>query len=298
MKIRYLSGIILILSCINVFAQDTTTVQKADTLVIVKDTSFPPAILKSKPVGPIYNYKPAIDLPITLAAVAWDAYAFTKIYSKPSSSPEEVSALRIENVNWFDRWVAGNYSEKTDKFSYIPFYGSLALPFFLLFDKEIRKDAGKIGLMWLEAISVTGVFYTGSTYLVDRYRPYTYNTSVPIDVRTAGGAKNSFLAGHLAVMATSTFFTAKVYADYHPESNIKWLLYTGATGLTAWMAAMRLHSGNHFPTDELAGLAVGVGSALLVPTFHKNKSRKRHDITLFPFTGDRSSGVAMIYKFK
>ena len=53
-----------------------------------------------------------------------------------------------------------------------------------------------------------------------------------------------------------------------------------------------------FPTDELAGLAVGIGSGLLVPAFHKNKSRKRHDMTLFPFTTGESSGVAMIYRFR
>ena len=296
MKNGGLLGIILFLASVSGFTQDTTTVQQLDT-VPKMDTAFPPAILKAKPVGPIYNYRPAIDLPITLVTAGWSGYAFTKIYSKPSSTAEEIHALRKEDVNWFDRPYAGNWDEDLDKFSYIPFYASAAVPLFLLFDKEIRRDAGKIGLLYLEAISITGFFYTGSTYLTNRYRPFTYNTSLDIEKRTSGGAKNSFLAGHSAVVATSLFFTAKVYADYHPESNVKWLFYAGAAAGTAWMASMRLRTGHHFPTDMIAGLALGVGSGMLVPAFHKNKSLKRHDISLYPFSGE-SHGIAMIYRFR
>src|SRR4030095_188530 len=258
MKNGTLIGILALFICAQSFGQDTSAVQQVDSIVL-RDTAFPSAILKSKPVGPIYNYRPAIDLPLTAVTAGWSGYAFTKIYSKPNSTPEEISALRKENVNWFDRPFAGNYDEKMDKFSYIPFYVSLPLPLLLFFDKDIRKDAGKISLMYLEALSVTGFFYTGSTYLTNRYRPFTYNTGVDINKRTSGGAKNSFLAGHTAVIATSTFFMAKVYADYHPESNCKWLFYTGASLATSWMVYMRLRSGHHFPTDIIAGLALGAG---------------------------------------
>jgi len=296
MKNSTLIGTFLLFASLNSYAQDTTTVPQT-VVVELRDTAFPPAILNSKPVGPIYKYKPAIDIPITLIGMGWSGYAFTKIYSKPSSSPEEVNALRKEDVNWFDRWEAGKYDEKTDKFSYIPFYVSMPLPLLLFIDKDMRKDAGKITMMYLEAVAVTGFFYTGATYLTNRYRPFTYNTSVPIEKRTSGGAKNSFLAGHTAVVATSTFFMAKVYSDYHPDSKYKWLFYTGATAATGWMVYMRLKSGHHFPTDILAGLGVGIGSGLLIPTFHKNKSHKRHDISFYPFSGE-SNGVTMVYRFK
>ena len=287
-------GIILLFFCSQAVAQDTTVQVPVGAVI---DTSYPPAILKSKPVGPIYNYKPAISLPITAVTAGWSGYAFTKIYSKPESTTEEIYALDKNDINKFDRWVAGNYDEKMDKFSYFPFYAAVPLPLFLLIDKEIRKDAGKVMLMYLEAMSITGFFYTGSTYFTNRYRPFAYGADVPIEKRMSGGAKNSFLAGHTAVIATSTFFMAKVYADYHPESNIRWLFYTGATLSTAWMAYMRLRSGHHFPTDIIAGIALGVGSGMLVPTLHKNKSRKRHDISFYPFSGE-THGVAMIYRFR
>ncbi len=59
-------------------------------------------------------------------------------------------------------------------------------------------------------MSITGLFYTGSTYLTDRYRPLAYNIESRGEAMR-GGAKNSFIAGHVALVATSTFFTAKVF---------------------------------------------------------------------------------------
>ncbi len=104
----------------------------------------------------------------------------------------------------------------------------MPLPLILLADKHIRKDAGKIGFLYLEAMSITGLLYTGSTYLTDRYRPLAYNPEVSIGERRGGGAKNSFFAGHVALVATSTFFTAKVFSDYHPQSKMRWIFYTTA----------------------------------------------------------------------
>ena len=84
--------------------------------------------------------------------------------------------MRKEDINGFDRWGAGIYSEKAATTSDLLFYGSMPLPLILLADKHIRKDAAKIGFLYLEAMSITGLLYTGSTYLTDRYRPLAYNT--------------------------------------------------------------------------------------------------------------------------
>ena len=73
-------------------------------------------------------------------------------------------------------------------------------------------------------MSITGLLYTGSVYITNRYRPYVYSSESTIEQR--GGAKNSFYAGHVALVATSTFFMAKVYGDYHPDSKAKWVFYT------------------------------------------------------------------------
>jgi membrane-associated phospholipid phosphatase len=171
----------------------------------------------------------------------------------------------------------------------------MPLPLVLLADKDIRKDAGKIGFLYLEAMSITGLLYTGSVYVKDRYRPLAYNPEVPMEERMRGGSKNSFFAGHVALVATSTFFTAKVFSDYHPDSKLKYLLYGAAVVGTAGTAYLRHAGGKHFPSDIVIGTAVGTLSGILVPHFHKNPLLKNPRLSVTPFTG-QSHGLAMRYK--
>src|SRR5689334_21140777 len=123
-------------------------------------------------------------------------------------------------------------------------------------------------------MSVIVVCYLGSDSFVDRYRDCAYADQTTMDQRSRGGAKYSFYAGHVALVATSTFFMAKVYADYHPDSKAKWVFYTLAGGTTALTAYLRYSAGQHFPTDLLLGMAQGTLTGLLVPHFHKNKLLK------------------------
>lgn len=219
----------------------------------------------------VYKLKPASDIPVTAIGTGWSLYAFSRIYSKDRSSVEKILSLDKNNIPSFDRRGASVYHPKADNVGDMLFYSSMPLPVILMLDKEIRKDGLKIALLYLESMSVTGLLYTGSVYLNDRYRPYAYNPDVPMDRRTRGGAKNSFFAGHVALVGTSTFFIAKVLNDYHPDSKAKWIPFTLAgiaTGTTAWA---RYRGGQHFISDIALGALVGVLSGILVPHVHKNK---------------------------
>jgi len=272
---------------------------RIDTATITRDTTplvQMQAVENEKPI-PVYKLNPAVDIPITAVGTAWSLFAFTKIYSKDGSSAEQVLALQKSDVNGFDRWGIRPYSEKVDKASYIPFYISMPMPIAFLFDKKMRKDFYKLSFLYLEAMSITGLLYTGSTYFKDRYRPYTYHEDTDLDHKMRGGAKNSFYAGHVALVATSTFFFAQVYADYHPDSKAKWVFYTIAGAATAGTAYMRYYSGQHFPSDLLLGITQGTLTGLLVPRLHKTKLFKDKNISFVPYFGP-SKGLAVVYKFK
>ena len=221
--------------------------------------------------GEIYKLKAASDIPVIAVGMGWSLYAFTKIYSKDKSSEEAILSLNKKDINSFDRHGADVYHPKASDHADMIFYGSMPLPIILMLDKEIRKDAFKIAFLYLQAMSVTGLLYTGSVYFNDRYRPYAYNPNVPMQERTRGGAKNSFFAGHVALVGTSTFFIAKVLNDYHPDSKVKWLPFTLAGLATGTTALMRYRGGQHFISDIAIGTVVGVLSGILVPHVHKNK---------------------------
>jgi membrane-associated phospholipid phosphatase len=219
--------------------------------------------------GGMYNINYAYTLPVVGVGGAWCGYAFSKIYSKSETPTDVILALDKNNVPAFDRWVAGKHNDDLDKFSYYPFYAVMPLPLILLADKHISKNAGTVGLLYLESFAYTGVLYTASVYFVDRFRPDVYNTSLELGYRKNGNFRNSFFAGHVAVVAGSTFFIAKVYSDYHPHSPWNWVFYGASIASTAAMAYMRLEAGKHFPSDILIGAAIGTAAGILTPELHK-----------------------------
>jgi membrane-associated phospholipid phosphatase len=242
---------------------------------------------------PVYKLNLAVDIPVTAVSAGWTLFAFSKIYSKDPTPDGKIMALKESNIPGFDRWGVKPWDEKIDKASYIPFYVVMPLPLLSLLDKDMRKDILKISFMYLEAMSVTGVLYTSGTYWADRYRPYVYSAETPWDKRINGNGRNSFPAGHIALVATSMYFMANVYKDYHPESKAKWVFYGLATATTVGTAWMRHEAGMHFPSDILLGTAIGVANGFLFPAMHKNKAHRK--LTVYPFSG-QSHGLALMYK--
>jgi membrane-associated phospholipid phosphatase len=287
----------IILHLFSIAQDDSLKVANNDTLRIT-DTlpgKFSTANVNSRQM--VYKLKPAADIPVFAVGAGWSAYAFTKIYSKEHSSEEEILSLDKNDINGFDRWAVRPYDKSIDKASYYPFYASTLLPFLFLTGKQTSKDFFKLSFLYLEAMSITGLLYTGSVYVTNRYRPYAYSSETTMEQRTRGGAKNSFYAGHVALVATSTFFMAKVYGDYHPESKAKWVFYSLAGAATGATAYMRYRAGQHFPSDILLGIAQGTLTGILVPHFHKNKLIKDPNLSIMPYSNGESSGFALNYKF-
>lgn len=249
--------------------------------------------INEKP-APVYKIKNAIDLPVTAATVGWSLYGMSKIYGRDQVPVAELNALQKSKINRFDRPVADNYSLKSKELSDKFFYGSMPLPLILMADKRIRKDALKVGILYLEAMGTTGTIYTSSAMIVNRFRPYAYNTNVEIGVRQRGGARNSFFAGHPSVVATSTFFMAKVYSDYHPEMRNKWILYSVAGAATATTAVLRVKAGQHFYSDVITGVTIGTLSGILIPHFHKNKNYETQRLSVYPDFQLNSTGIRAV----
>jgi len=285
----------ILLVAMKAIAQDSSTVQPADTQV-VKSPSYA-AEQKGRPDGEVYKIKKGVDIPVLLVGAGWSGYAFTKIYSKDPSTGEQIENLDRNDISKFNRSAIDHFSQKAKDIGDVFFYGSMPLPLLLLADREIRKDAGKVGFLFFETMSVTGLLYTGSVYFHDKYRPYAYNPEVPMDYRQRGGAKNSFYAGHVALVASSTFFMAKVYSDYHPNSGFNWVLFTIAAGATGTVAWCRYDAGQHFPTDIIIGAVQGTLTGILVPHWHKNKSANSKGLTVLPMLGEKNYGLSAVYRF-
>lgn len=247
---------------------------------------------------PRHRLKYKIDIPLTAASTIWTIYAFGKIYAKSPSDTADIAALNKNDLNKLDRWAAGLHDEQAAATSDLFFYGSMPLPFFLLLDKKIRRDAPRVGFLYLESMALTGLLYTGTDMLVDRYRPETYRTDKAPGELTSGNNRNSFFAGHVALVGTATFFMAKIYHDYHPHNNWRYVFWGGAIVATGTTAYLRHKAGKHFPTDIVVGTAVGVLSGVLVPELHRNKKFVDRGLGLSPTMIYNKPGVSLTYRFK
>lgn len=214
---------------------------------------------------------------------------------------EESLQREIDNLNFMDRWVAGKHNEKASEISDIPFALSFVAPFALLFDDEINDHTGQYIGLYIESLATTAALYTITAGLVDRSRPYVYDSSgdTTEDRRFKNNGQRSFYSGHVAATATATFFAAKAYSDFNPDSNGKIFVWTGAAVLPAAVGVFRMEAGQHFLTDVLLGYVLGAGTGILVPELHK---RKMENVDIYPssgrsFNGDSYNGMAFRYTF-
>jgi len=246
---------------------------------------------------PVYTINPAVDIPIIAAGTGFTLYATTQIYTKGASTEEQINNLNTADINAFDRWAINPYSKSLDKFSYFPFNASFAFPLVMfLFKEDTKQDFWKLSFLYWESLSITGLFGAGTPFVVDRYRPYSYSMETPMEQRTVQNAKNSAFSGHVEVIATSTFFIAKVYGDYYPETKL--VMYGIASLATGSMAYMRLKGGMHFPSDVIIGATIGTLSGILVPQYHKTKSTSGASMSILPYSTGENNGLVFTYKFK
>ena len=283
-----------ILAATTAFSQDSLLPLNQERLSAV--SAGQGTIPGAAPNDPIYHFKPKVEIPAFVVVAGWTFYGFAQIGKKESTPQATVLKLQKSDIPWYDRWAARPYNKSVDKLSYLPFDAARPYPLiFCAFDKKMRKDYLKLTFLYAEAMAITGALYTSSVHYFSRLRPLVYSSESPIDVRTSSNSRNSFFAGHVALVATSTFFMASAYADYHPDSQFKWVMYGIAGAATLTTGYLRSRAGEHNPSDILVGTIVGTASGLLVPRLHQTKLIKNQRLSILPFAG-RGQGLALFYK--
>ena len=254
---------------------------------------------KPDSVTKVYKIYPWIDLPIIAVGAVANNYGLDYVRNKTPLDSATVVNMGPEDVNWFDRpatWQDYDFKPTAEKISDIAVDISIIMPALLFIDKDIRKEWLSVIVLYFESHMITANIYTyGAARFVDRARPLVYNSDFPLEERTGTNTLNSFFSGHTSTAATSSFFMAKVYCDFHPElGNKKFLIYSLAVLPPAFTGFFRFKASRHFATDVITGILVGGAVGILTPHLHKRKPIK--NLTIIPYTG-YSHGVALTYKF-
>ena len=192
----------------------------------------------------------------------------------PLLTAAEIETLNKADVNSFDRFAINHYSKSGDSGSDVFWGGSHFLPLLFLVNQKSRNDFPAIVAMYGEVFLINSSLTLLTKVTVRRSRPFVYNPDVPIDKKFTKTARTSFLSGHTSMTAANCFFAAKVFSDYYPNSRWKPAIWTGAVVIPAITGYLRIRAGKHFPTDTIAGYALGAAVGILVPQLHKKKMDK------------------------
>ncbi|CAN5192820.1 hypothetical protein BH09BAC1_BH09BAC1_27590 [soil metagenome] len=166
-------------------------------------------------------------------------------------------------------------NERPAKISDGFFFGSVAAPSLLLFDKDIRRDKS-FYMMWAEVMLINSSLTMMAKSAADHPRPYVYNSSENDNAKMEGkDPLRSFFSGHTSMTAASTFFMAKVWTDYHPHSKWRFAVWGAAAATPAVTGYLRVRAGMHFPTDVALGYVVGAATGYLVPLVHQKLQQRK-----------------------
>ena len=247
-----------------------------------------------------YTTRFAVDGPIIGAGLGLTFLGFKGIQNKDPLTVEEANkkAMSKDDINGFDRFSAGWYSPVADDASYIPFYASFVYPVIGLLNKNTRGKAGQVGVLYLETMATTGALFTLAAGYINRPRPLVYGTEAPLGKRQSKNSQRAFFAGHTAATAAASFFAAKVFADFNPDSKLKPYVWGAAALTSASVGYLRLKAGQHFLSDNILGFGVGMAAGILVPHFHKTKNKVdglSFQPTMLP---NGAGGMAMTYRLK
>ena len=234
----------------------------------VRDTTFHPYHVNYWVTGGII----VVGIPATLIGAPL-------ITNKSPLTNADFQALDRNDINPIDRWALNLDPSKMSyyaNFSDNVLAGIIALPALTLFDHSIRQDWLDLALMYAETQIIVNNIYLYAPFgplFQNRLRPAVYYDELGNSgERTTAWNRSSFYSGHVASAAAATFFTAKVFCDYHPELGWKKYLLYGAAAIPPLIEGyLRMKALDHFPSDILVGFGIGALCGILIPEIHRIK---------------------------
>jgi membrane-associated phospholipid phosphatase len=212
---------------------------------------------------PAYAVK--LDRDVAALAIASTTIAAWFIDLGPAWCAPECDSSRLDAI---DRPFAGRYDPGWSTASTIAAAGLLATPPIVLFALESRRNAATDTLVLAQTVMLAAalgvVFEVGAR----RPRPFLYGTAAPLSEREATNASLSFYSGHTTLSFAAAVGFAGTLGRLHVATRWRNLALGLGLATASFVAVARVASGNHFPTDVMAGAVTGAGFGVLVPALH------------------------------
>jgi hypothetical protein len=147
-------------------------------------------------------------------------------------------------------------------------------------------------VLYLESAATNWSLANIAKLAVRRPRPRAYLDAGEGRLDDDTDSALSFYSGHTAVTSGLSATAAYLAFVRHPDGNHGWYTLLAGAALTTLVAAQRVESRAHFPTDVIAGALVGIPVGLYVPHVHC-PGRQGFGVRLSGFTAEESSGLTL-----
>jgi membrane-associated phospholipid phosphatase len=208
-----------------------------------------------------------------LAAGAAFTLAVTKALDArmPALTPADLGRLQASAVPRVDRSATRRWSPAADAWSDVLMWGALCAPLALTASASGRKDPETLLALHAETVVWTIALTQITKSLVQRTRPFAYNpaTEIPAGEWLRKSARRSFPSGHAANAFAGAVALAGIYARLHPGDSARAWVWGGSLTVASTVGLLRYLSGRHFPTDIVAGAALGAAVGYAVPRLHE-----------------------------
>jgi membrane-associated phospholipid phosphatase len=228
----------------------------------------------AEPAKEVYDLHLAIDIPVTIAGGALTvARELVGGYLVTFSCPCDPSG-----VNGADRWAVGYRNHSAAVASDITLYAvPLLLPLIDVVDLGASRALAEDVAVFAETLAVDAAIRNIVDFATARPRPRTY-AGDPGYLTNPNGYL-SFYAGHVATVVAGLSVASYTVRRRYGEQVWPWIV-TALVG--ASVAVERVAAGLHFPTDVLAGAAVGAANGVVIPWLHARRSRTPVPVALVP----------------
>ena len=197
---------------------------------------------------------------------------------RPSCDPKRVNPI--------DRWVSGVSVPGASTVSDLLLPTMLLSPLVLAaFDLTASRSSpgeerlGKDALVIAQTYAATYFLTNALKVLVHRLRPFNYSARFEAR-RHDGDSRLSFPSGHtsMAFAGAATFSTMLA----HRYRGQDWAVGAaiGGWAMATGVGVFRVLAGRHFPTDVVAGAALGTLVGLLIPGLHRGQGESAVDGTV------------------
>ena len=190
-------------------------------------------------------------------------------------APVDTAALDKDRELWaMDRWAVFPYSSGLSLASDAAVAAMMILPMAVsAWDarqgSQAWSDAFADAVIFGEAIALSSSLDLYVRSLAVHPRPQVYDGNAPASKRLSAEASGSFYSGHASAAFLSAVYFSGTYSLRHPDSRYRSWIRAGSLGAAAIVSGLRVAAGKHYPSDVLAGAAIGSFFGWVFPYLHR-----------------------------